>query len=251
VRQQVEPRRATRVLVVDDEPNICALLSATLRLIEYEVRVASCGHEALAAVPEFAPDLVVLDVMLPDIDGFQVAQALRRRAADGDGTAGVPVLFLTARDAVEDRISGLTVGADDYVSKPFSLEEVVLRIRAILRRSGRDRRGEKPQDEAAVLSFADLTLDEDAHEVRRGGRLVDLSPTEFNLLRYLLVNAGRVVSKAQILDRVWNYDFGGDGRIVESYVYYLRKKIDRWDPPLIHTVRGVGYALRLPRVAEE
>jgi two-component system OmpR family response regulator len=243
VRQASETRRATRVLVVDDEPNICALLSTTLRMIQYDVRVASCGNEALTAVAEFEPDLVVLDVMLPDIDGFEVAQALRRRAASG-GSAGVPVLFLTARDAVEDRVAGLTVGADDYVTKPFSLEEVVLRIRAILRRSGVDR-----PDGAGVLSFADLTLDEDAHEVRRGGHVIDLSPTEFNLLRYLMVNAGRVVSKAQILDRVWNYDFGGDGRIVESYVYYLRKKIDRWDPPLIHTIRGVGYALRLPRTA--
>ncbi|MEO3772004.1 response regulator transcription factor [Micromonospora sp. B9E7] len=228
--------RLTRVLVVDDEPNICALLSATLRLIEFDVRVAGGGHEALAAAVEFEPDLVVLDVMMPDLDGFQVAQRLR----SGPGPH-VPVLFLTARDAVEDRISGLTVGADDYVTKPFSLEEVVLRIRAILRRSRID-----PDDDTTVLRYADVELDEEAHEVRRGGRLVDLSPTEFNLLRYLLVNAGRVVSKAQILDRVWNYDFGGDGRIVESYVYYLRKKIDCWEPPLIHTVRGVGYALRRP-----
>jgi len=226
------------VLIVDDEPNICALLSVTLRLINFDIRVASGGHEALAVAVEFEPDLVVLDVMLPDLDGFQVAKGLRT----GSGPH-VPVLFLTARDAVEDRISGLTVGADDYVTKPFSLEEVVLRIRAILRRS---RVEPSDGDDAGVLRYADVELDEDAHEVRRGGRLIDLSPTEFNLLRYLLVNAGRVVSKAQILDRVWNYDFGGDGRIVESYVYYLRKKIDRWEPPLIHTVRGVGYALRLP-----
>ena len=157
----------------------------------------------------------------------------------------MPVLFLTARDSVEDRISGLTVGADDYVTKPFSLEEVVLRIRAILRRS----RGELGLADDGVLRYADLEMDEDAHEVRRGGKLVDLSPTEFNLLRYLMTNAGRVVSKAQILDRVWSYDFGGDGRIVESYVYYLRRKIDKMGPPLIHTVRGVGYALRLPREA--
>jgi two-component system OmpR family response regulator len=180
--------------------------------------------------------------MMPDLDGFEVAQRLR---ASGKP---VPVLFLTARDSVEDRISGLTVGADDYVAKPFSLEEVVLRIRAILRRS----LGETQQlVDGGVLRFADLEMDEDAHEVRRGGKRVDLSPTEFNLLRYLLTNAGRVVSKAQILDRVWNYDFGGDGRIVESYVYYLRRKIDKWDPPLIHTVRGVGYALRLPRGEDE
>jgi two-component system OmpR family response regulator len=231
------------VLVVDDEPNISALLSATLRLVEYEVRVADSGHRALVAVEEFEPDLVVLDVMLPDVDGFEIARRLR--------AAGhrVPVLFLTARDAVEDRISGLSAGADDYVTKPFSLEEVVLRIRAILRRSQPEL--DASAAEPGVLRYADLELDEDAHEVRRAGRLVDLSPTEFNLLRYLLINAGRVVSKAQILDRVWKYDFGGDGRIVESYVYYLRRKIDKTDPPLIHTVRGVGYALRMPRGGEE
>jgi two-component system OmpR family response regulator len=237
-----EASRATKVLVVDDEPNISALLSATLRLVAFDVRVASSGHGALVAVQEFEPDLVVLDVMLPDLDGFEVARRLRTSGH------GVPVLFLTARDAVEDRISGLTAGADDYVTKPFSLEEVVLRIRAILRRSQPELTD--PAD-AGALRYADLELDEDAHEVRRAGRLIDLSPTEFNLLRYLLINAGRVVSKAQILDRVWKYDFGGDGRIVESYVYYLRRKIDKTDPPLIHTVRGVGYALRLPRGGEE
>jgi two-component system OmpR family response regulator len=233
--------RPTRVLVVDDEPNISALLAATLRLVNFDVRVAESGHGALVAVEEFEPNLVVLDVMLPDLDGFDVARRLRC------GGRRVPVLFLTARDAVEDRISGLTVGADDYVTKPFSLEEVVLRIRAILRRS----RPELAQEGTGPLRYADLELDDDAHEVRRAGRLVDLSPTEFNLLRYLLINAGRVVSKAQILDRVWKYDFGGDGRIVESYVYYLRRKIDKTDPPLIHTVRGVGYALRLPRGGDE
>ena len=183
---------------------------------------------------------MVLDVMLPDLDGFEVARRLRAAARP------VPVLFLTARDSVADRISGLTAGGDDYVTKPFSLEEVVLRIRAILRRS-------KPGSELVdpgMLRYADLELDEDAHEVRRGGKLIDLSPTEFNLLRYLLTNAGRVVSKAQILDRVLYYDFGGDGRIVESYVYYLRRKVDKFEPPLIHTVRGVGYALRLPRTGE-
>ncbi|MBG0562298.1 response regulator transcription factor [Actinoplanes aureus] len=229
--------RPTRVLVVDDEPNISALLSATLRLVAFDVRVAESGHAALVAVRDFEPDLIVLDVMLPDVDGFEVARRLR--------TAGhrVPVLFLTARDAVRDRICGLSAGGDDYVTKPFSLEEVVLRIRAILRRSQPD----EPQPETGVLRYADLELNEHAHEVRRAGRLIELSPTEFNLLRYLMINAGRVVSKAQILDRVWKYDFGGDGRIVESYVYYLRRKIDRSEPPLIHTVRGVGYALRLPR----
>jgi len=229
-----------KVLVVDDEPNICALLSATLRLVEFEVQVAHSGREALAAAEQYQPDLVVLDVMLPDLDGFEVARKLREK---GQNT---PVLFLTARHSVEDRISGLTVGADDYVTKPFSLEEVVLRIRAILRRA----RMAEPTDDG-VLRYADLEMDEDAHVVKRAGKIVDLSPTEFNLLRYLMDNAGRVVSKAQILDRVWNYDFGGDGRIVESYIYYLRKKVDRWDPPLIHTLRGVGYSLRLPRGAQE
>ncbi len=229
-----------KVLVVDDEPNICALLSATLRLVEFEVQVANGGREALNMAELFQPDLVVLDVMLPDMDGFEVARKLR------DKGQNTPVLFLTARHAVEDRISGLTVGADDYVTKPFSLEEVVLRIRAILRRA---KVGEPADD--GVLRYADLEMDEDAHVVRRGGKIVDLSPTEFNLLRYLLDNAGRVVSKAQILDRVWNYDFGGDGRIVESYIYYLRKKVDRWDPPLIHTLRGVGYTLRMPRGIQE
>ena len=239
------PARAARVLVVDDEPNISALLSATLRLVEFEVRVVDSGHRALVAVEDFEPDLVVLDVMLPDLDGFDVAKRLRATGSR------VPVLFLTARDAVEDRISGLSAGADDYVTKPFSLEEVVLRIRAILRRSQPELAGEAAPADTGVLRYADLELDEDAHEVRRAGRLIDLSPTEFNLLKYLLINAGRVVSKAQILDRVWKYDFGGDGRIVESYVYYLRRKIDKTDPPLIHTVRGVGYALRLPRGGEE
>jgi two-component system OmpR family response regulator len=233
--------RPTRVLVVDDEPNISALLSATLRLVAFDVRVAETGNAALVAATEFEPDLIVLDVMLPDVDGFEVARRLR---AAGSRT---PVLFLTARDAVEDRILGLSAGADDYVTKPFSLEEVVLRIRAILRRS----QPEEPTPDTGVLRYADLELDENAHEVRRSGRLIDLSPTEFNLLKYLMNNAGRVVSKAQILDRVWKYDFGGDGRIVESYVYYLRRKIDRTDPPLIHTVRGVGYALRVPRGGEE
>ncbi|MFI7697424.1 response regulator transcription factor [Nonomuraea sp. NPDC049480] len=223
--------RPARVLVVDDEPNIRALLSQTLRLVSFEVRTAATGAEAVTAAREFTPDIVVLDVMLEDFDGFEVARRLGER---------VPVLFLTARDQVEDRVRGLTLGADDYVAKPFSLEEVVLRIRAILRRSR-----SLPEDD--VLRYADLELDPQAHEVRRAGVAVDLSPTEFNLLEYLLTNAGRVVSKAQILDSVWRYDFDGDSSIVESYVYYLRKKIDKWEPQLIHTVRGVGYTLRTPR----
>jgi two-component system, OmpR family, response regulator len=225
------------VLVVDDEPNILELLSAALRLSGFAVTAADCGAAAVACAREQRPDIVVLDVMLPDLDGFTVAKTLRELYER------VPVLFLTARDAVADRIAGLTVGGDDYVTKPFSLEEVVLRLRAILRRTkewtGEDRA-------AGMLSFADLLLDEDAHQVSRSGRPISLSPTEFNLLRYLMVNAGKVVSKAQILDRVWHYDFAGDGRIVESYISYLRRKIDAAEPSLIHTVRGVGYSLRLP-----
>jgi two-component system OmpR family response regulator len=236
------PARTGRVLVVDDEAPASGLLSATLRLVAYDVRVVTSGREALTAIDEFAPDLIVLDVELPDGDGLDVARRLR---AAGRTT---PVLVLSARDTVEDKVAGLAAGADDYVTKPFSIEEVVLRIRAILRRS---RPGPIAPPAGGALRYADLELDSDAHEVRRAGRLVDLSPTEFNLLHYLLRNAGRVVSKAQILDRVWKYDFGGDGRIVESYVYYLRRKIDTVGPPLIHTVRGVGYTLRRPRVDSE
>lgn len=223
--------RAT-VLVVDDEPNIRELLAQALQLSGFDAVVAGCGAEAVEAAREAGPALVLLDVMLPDLDGFETARRLRAAVRD------VPIVFLTARDAVEDRIAGLTAGGDDYVAKPFSLEELVLRIRAVLRRTGAAGGARPP------LSCADLELDEDAHEVRRGGRRVELSPTEFKLLRYLLENKGRVVSKAQILDRVWHYDFAGDGRIVETYVYYLRKKIDADAPPLIHTVRGVGYRLR-------
>jgi two-component system OmpR family response regulator len=224
-----------RVLVVDDEENIGALLSATLRLTGFEVEVARDAAEALRAAARFEPDLVILDVMLPDMDGFEVAKRLR-------AARDLPVLFLTARDAVRDRVTGLTVGGDDYVTKPFDLEEVVLRIQAILRRA---KTPAPPEDR--VLRYADLELDETVHEVRRAGQPIELSPTEFKLLRYLMLNAGKVVSKSQILDRVWNYDFGGNGRIVESYVYYLRKKIDQVEPALIQTVRGFGYALREPR----
>ncbi len=230
------PEHKDRVLVVDDEENICALMSATLRLTGFEVEIARDAAEALRAAARFEPDLVILDVMLPDMDGFEVAKRLRAAGRD------LPVLFLTARDAVRDRVTGLTVGGDDYVTKPFDLEEVVLRVQAILRRA---KTTAPPEDR--VLRYADLELDETVHEVRRAGQPVELSPTEFKLLRYLMLNAGKVVSKSQILDRVWNYDFGGNGRIVESYVYYLRKKIDQVDPPLIQTVRGFGYALREPR----
>lgn len=233
-----EPSRPARVLVVDDEPNILKLLSAALRLSGFEVHAADTGGRALAIAREVAPDIVVLDVMLPDQDGFTLARRLRAVREH------LPVLFLTARDGVADRIAGLTAGGDDYVTKPFSLEEVVLRLRAILRRT---RAVAEPAGANGKLRYADVVLDEDAHEVRRGGTLITLSPTEFNLLRYLITNAEKVVSKAQILDRVWSYDFDGDGRIVESYISYLRRKLDFRDPPLIHTIRGVGYTLRLPR----
>jgi two-component system OmpR family response regulator len=226
------------VLVVDDEPNILALLCASLRLSGFAVYAANSGAQALSAVAHAVPDIVVLDVMLPDCDGFTLACQLRTVHDQ------LPVLFLTARDGVEDRIAGLTAGGDDYVTKPFSLEELVLRLRAILRRTQPARNGAAG---SPMMIYADLELDEEAHEVRRGGEFVQLSPTEFNLLRYLMVNAGKVVSKTQILNRVWNYDFGGDSRIVESYISYLRRKIDRKNLPLIHTIRGVGYTLRLPR----
>ena len=233
-----QQRGEATVLVVDDEPNILELLSAALRLSGFTVHAADCGADALATARRVRPDIVVLDVMLPDTDGFSLARSLR--TVDDQ----LPVLFLTARDAVEDRIAGLTAGGDDYVTKPFSLEEVVLRLWAILRRTGGGT--DAPADDG-TLRYSDLVLDEDAHEVHRADRLVQLSPTEFNLLRYLMVNAERVVSKTQILDRVWSYDYGGDGRIVESYISYLRRKIDSVGPPLIHTIRGVGYSLRLPR----
>ncbi|MFD6414866.1 response regulator transcription factor [Streptomyces sp. NPDC060194] len=226
-----------RLLVVEDEPSIRILLESTLRLSGYEVSSSATGHAALAEVERFAPELVLMDVMLPDLDGFEVTRRLR--------TAGLrtPVLFLTARTEVGDRIAGLSAGGDDYVAKPFSIEEVLLRIEAILRRT----RAAQPRDDTGILRYADLELDRDAHDVVRAGHHVDLSPTEFNLLAYLLANATRVLSRQQILDQVWRYDFAGDARIVETYVKYLRRKIDRFDPPLIHTVRGIGYSLRLPR----
>jgi two-component system OmpR family response regulator len=223
-----------RILVVDDEESILQLVTTVLRYEGFEVEPAADGRAALHAVERFRPDLIVLDVMLPDLDGFEV---YRRIAA---GPQPVPVLFLTAKDGSADRVRGLTLGADDYVGKPFSLEEVVARVRAILRRT----RG--PASTASVLSYHDLSLDEDAHEVRRGDRLIQLTPTEYNLLHYLLLNAGKVVSKAQILDHVWRYDFGGDSSVVETYISYLRKKVDNGgEPPLIATVRGFGYAIRL------
>jgi two-component system OmpR family response regulator len=224
-----------RLLVVEDEPDILELLSASLRYAGFEVATATGGFQALRAVERARPDLVVLDVMLPDLDGFQVARRLRA------GGGRIPVLFLTARDGTEDKVTGLTLGGDDYVSKPFSLEEVIARIRAVLRRTA----GGLPPP-AARLRVADLELDDESHEVWRSGNRVQLSPTEFKLLRYLMSNAGRVLSKAQILDHVWNYDFRGDSGIVESYVSYLRRKVDTIEPRLLHTIRSVGYVLRLP-----
>jgi two-component system OmpR family response regulator len=224
-----------RILVVDDEPNITELLAMALRHEGYAVQSVASGRAALAAVTEFKPALVILDVMLPDLDGFDV---LRRLSANGHK---VPIIFLTARDATEDKVHGLTVGGDDYVTKPFSLEELIARVRAVLRRNG------DPGEESGRLVLADLELDEEAHEVRRAGRTVDLTPTEYRLLRYLLVNAGRVLTRAQILDHVWDYDFGGDASVLETYVSYLRRKVDQVQPRLIQTVRGVGYVLRVPR----
>ena len=233
-----EGGRATRLLVVDDDPNIVEFLSATLRFVGYEVRTASSGNEALGVAAQWPPDLVVLDVMLPDIDGFEVTRQLRRRGG------APPVVFLTARDQMQDKLTGLTIGGDDYVTKPFSLEEVVARIRTVLRRT---RSGVTEPLGDDVLRFEDLELDDDTHDVRRAGQRITLSPTEFTLLRYLMLNAEKVLSKKQILDHVWNYNFSGDPRIVESYISMLRRKVDRFDPPLIHTLRGVGYSLRRAR----
>ena len=229
-----DDKRSPRVLVVDDEESITELVATTLRYEGFQVEVAASGHDALAAATSFRPHLIVLDVMLPDLDGFEVQ---RRLAADG---LRVPIVFLTARAETEAKVHGLTMGADDYVTKPFSLEELVARVHAVLRRSGE-------ADAPRRLAFADLEMDEETREVWRGGVQIELSATEFNLLRYLLLNARRVLSKAQIVDHVWRYDFGGDPRIVENYISYLRKKVDFKEPRLIHTVRGVGYSLRLRR----
>jgi two-component system OmpR family response regulator len=224
-----------RVLVVDDEPNIVEVVSMALRFQGFAVETAGTGREAITAVTRFKPHLIVLDVMLPDMEGFDVAERL------GAQRAGVPIIFLTARDATEDKIRGLTGGGDDYMTKPFSLEELVARIRTILRRTG------QAAAESGRLVFEDLELDEESHEVTRGGGPIELTATEYRLLRYLLLNPRRVMTRAQILDHVWDYDFGGDGRVLETYISYLRKKLDAHGPPLIRTVRGVGYALQVPR----
>jgi two-component system OmpR family response regulator len=231
-----QPINGQRILVVDDESSISDLISTSLRFVGFDVRTAATGSQALSVAEEFKPHAIILDVMLPDQDGFEVCRQIRNEGVN------VGVLFLTAKDGMEDKVAGLTIGGDDYMTKPFSLEELVARLRALLRRIGvveMDHDDEK-------IRFADLELDEATHEVRRAGNLLDLSPTEFLLTRYLLINSDRVVSKAQILDHVWEYDFRGDAGIVETYISYLRKKIDIYEPPLIHTVRGVGYRLRVP-----
>ena len=239
------PRGAgERVLVVEDEGDIADLLATGLRFVGFDVRVARSGAEALASAPDFRPQLILLDVMLPDISGFELCRQLRRE----HDQAGV--VFLTARNRTEDAVAGLMIGGDDYINKPFSLDEVVARMRAVLRRTGGSA---VPADDAGdgVLRLADLELDEVRHEVRRGDTFIELSPTEFALLRYLLINGGRVVSKAQILAHVWSYDFAGGPQVVESYISHLRRKIDCFDPPLIHTVRSVGYSLRVGRAGNQ
>ncbi len=224
-----------RILVVDDEASIRDLLASSLKFREFQVRTATNGNEALIAVEEFKPHAILLDVMMPVMDGFEVCRQIRNTGNQ------VGILFLTAKDESKDKVEGLMIGGDDYRTKPFGLEELVARVHALLRRIGvveQDINDEK-------ISYADLILNDATHEVHRAGKLIDLSPTEFTLLKYLLINADRVVSKSQILDYVWDYDFGGDAAIVETYISYLRKKIDIYEPALIHTVRGVGYRLRI------
>jgi len=225
----VKTENGPRVLVVDDEPSIVDAVATSLRYEGFTVDEAMTGRKALAQAQEDPPDLVILDVMLPDLDGLEVTRRLR---ADG---VRVPVLFLTARDTLQDKLAGLTIGGDDYVTKPFALAEVIARVHAILRRTGYE------PDDDGILRFADVELDESAHEVRRAGNAINLTATEFNLLRYFMLNPRHVLSKAQILDHVWHYDFGGDGNVVETYVSYLRKKLEKFGPPLIHTIRLVGY----------
>jgi two-component system OmpR family response regulator len=224
-----------RVLVVDDEPNILDVVSMALRFQGFAVETAGTGAQALASVRDFRPDLIVLDVMLPDMEGFDVAERL------GAQRARVPIVFLTARDATDDKVRGLTLGGDDYMTKPFSLEELIARIRSVLRRAG------VAEPESGRLVFEDVELDEDAREVVRNGQYVELTATEYRLLRYLMLNPRRVLTRTQLLEHVWHYDFNGDARVLETYVSYLRRKLDAHGPPLIHTVRGVGYALRTPR----
>jgi two-component system OmpR family response regulator len=223
----------SRILVVDDEPSITDLLSMALRYEGMEVEVSHLGRQALEAMTKFRPHLVVLDVMLPDLSGFEVLERMGRDRIGGR----LPVLFLTARDTLDDKLRGFTLGGDDYMTKPFSVEELIVRVRAILRRA-------HGEGDDGRLNVSDLRMDEESHEVFRGSTSIELTPTEFKLLHYLMLNSGRVVSKSQILDRVWNYDFDGNANVVEIYISYLRKKIDALGPRLIHTVRGVGYSLR-------
>src|SRR2546427_6799860 len=223
-----------RILVVDEETSITDAVSTARRCEGSDVTEAGGGRDALKLAGTFKPDLIVLDVMLPDVDGLALTRRLR------NGGVRTPILFLTAKDATEDKVNGLTIGGDDYVTKPFSIEELMARVRVVLRRHGSD-------SETGKLSLADLELDDEAHEVRRHGHVVELTNTEYRLLRYLLINAGRVLTRSQILDHVWHYDFGGDASLLETYISYLRRKVDRYDPPLVQTVRGVGYVLRTPR----
>jgi len=233
MRLTIDPQ-GLRVLVVDDEEYINDLIAAGLRFVGFEVDTAADGREALAKVASNRPDLIVLDVAMPDIDGFEVLQRLRRDGLD------TPVVFLTARDAPVDRVKGLRIGGDDYITKPFSLDELLARIEAILRRAAV---GDGWQRQITV---GDLTIDQDGRDVRRAGQRIEMSRTEFNVLEFLMMNAGRVVSKQQILEHVWQYDFGGESTVVETYISYLRKKLDALGPPMIHTMRGVGYVLRNP-----
>jgi two-component system OmpR family response regulator len=232
----VETPEGPRVLVVDDEPAIVDVVSMALRHHGFGVEAVGSGREALEVARRWRPHVMVLDVMLPDMEGFEVARRLSAEHAE------VPILFLSARDAPADKVRGLTTGGDDYVTKPFSLEELIARLRNILRRTG------TLAEASSRVTFADLELDQDTFEVSRGGRSIELTATEFRLLRYLMLNPRRVLTRAQLLDHVWSYDFGGDGRVLETYISYLRKKLDGDGPPLLHTVRGVGYSLRLPKI---
>jgi two-component system OmpR family response regulator len=233
-RQPPRDENDLRVLVVDDDPNIADVLSMALRYEDFAVEQAANGQQALKGAEDFRPHIIILDVMLPDLDGFEVAKRLAERRAE------IPILFLTARDTTEDKVRGLTLGGDDYVTKPFSVEELLARVGSVLRRFGNSGGGE------SVLRFGDLELDDDTREVFRDGSSIDLTDTEYRLLRYLMSHPRRVLTRAQILDHVWDYDFGGDARVLETYVSYLRKKLEAQGPRLIYTVRGVGYALRLP-----
>ena len=227
-----------RILVVDDEEHITEMVAMGLGYAGFDVERAATGREALDAVVREPPQIIILDVMLPDLDGFAVAKRLRR---DEGAATRIPIIFLTARDTTEDKVTGLRLGSDDYVTKPFSIEELIERVKAVLRRTGAMQPGD------AKLTFADLTLDTETRDVWRDGRFVELTPTEFRLLEYLLTNARRVLTRSQILNAVWDYDFAGNASVLETYISYLRAKVDATDPPLIHTVRGVGYTLRLPR----